>query len=710
MTEPTEKGQKSAPWVRITILLVALGVICVLSLWMTGSVIPSDPRHAFVFQGALLLVVLGSALLEQHFTKPAESAVNALMGILGLMSVYGRAPQKLWMGTFIYCLVVFMLAISCVMASSGQTITGLRKTIASATYRPAVFLGRARLLFSVLFILGLLSFYDIRSNETLVLLLFWGLFVVIWPLGLPELLSGLRVRSSPIVPIGRLMRTDSPNVVRFVLDTGDSWTHEQPKVFQQGDGKQRVVLPLYSQIQEEGFLGTGLCGNEVMPKVRGLSNGCIYEAPSQLGISQAETCKYLGGEGAGKLVGFVVEDSSISEIRFETWDPKACRDGMVVWCPTDEGRVFYQITDGMNREETLQTGRHGFQVAIAAQLGKLEKGRGFVKFTWLPAMNAPVFGVADLPVDELTGIREHDFVFGTIPGTQVKVGGPLMEYMDHHTAILGVTGSGKTELAFDVIRNCVESGIKVVCIDLTDQYQGRLADLSPVDLSLSSELLTELSARLFDAETGAYGAGKEKKALKEFSDKLRIDVERSIGEFLVAKEKEKRVGLIRLEEISNTPATLYITELYMTGLLHFARDHGKGSPRVLIVVEEAHTVMPEPRTMGLGDYSSQGLVGKIAQIALQGRKYGVGLLVIAQRTATVSKSVLTQCNTVVSFACFDETSLTFLSNVFGASYVKLIPNLPPLHAVVFGKGMRAERPVVVEIPYDGKKAEQGKQS
>lgn len=107
--------------------------------------------------------------------------------------------------------------------------------------------------------------------------------------------------------------------------------------------------------------------------------------------------------------------------------------------------------------------------------------------------------------------------------------------------------------------------------------------------------------------------------------------------------------------------------------------------------------------MGLGDHDSRGLVSKISQIALQGRKYGVGLLVIAQRTATVSKSVLTQCNTVISFSSFDETSLGFLANVYGEPFKATIPALPHLHAVVFGKGVRSERPVVVQIPYDAAK-------
>jgi DNA helicase HerA-like ATPase len=113
----------------------------------------------------------------------------------------------------------------------------------------------------------------------------------------------------------------------------------------------------------------------------------------------------------------------------------------------------------------------------------------------------------------------------------------------------------------------------------------------------------------------------------------------------------------------------------LTCLLHFARDNVGKCPLVLLVVEEAHTVMPEASTMGLEDPESKGLVAKIAQVALQGRKYHVGLLVIAQRTATVSKTVLTQCNTIASFSCFDDTSLGFLANCFGKAHSSAIPNL-----------------------------------
>ncbi|WP_156442367.1 hypothetical protein [Mycobacterium sp. IS-1556] len=115
--------------------------------------------------------------------------------------------------------------------------------------------------------------------------------------------------------------------------------------------------------------------------------------------------------------------------------------------------------------------------------------------------------------------------------------------------------------------------------------------------------------------------------------------------------------------------------------------------------------MPEASFAGLGDFDSKGTIAKITQLALQGRKYGVGLLVLAQRTATVSKSVLTQCNTVISFACMDDTSINFLRNVYGSSVAEGLPALKSLRAVAHGQWIRSELPVVFDVPFVQSKAD-----
>lgn len=91
-------------------------------------------------------------------------------------------------------------------------------------------------------------------------------------------------------------------------------------------------------------------------------------------------------------------------------------------------------------------------------------------------------------------------------------------------------------------------------------------------------------------------------------------------------------------------------------------------------------------------------MNNIGQIALQGRKYGVGFIVIAQRTASVSKTVLTQCNTVIAFQCFDRTSIDFLVNYFPNPLAEALPNLRFRQAVVAGKAVRGSVPLIFEVP------------
>ena len=699
-----EEQKRAQPWTRVAILLASLTVIVFISRFTTGKFLPTDPKDALIFQNALLLIVLGSALLEYKFTKPADSAINGLMGMLTLLPVYGLPSQLIWWLVFLYCGLVCVLAMTCVAVSSGPTLTGWRMRLANLTNRPAVVFGRARVLFSVVFLYAVLSFYGIQSERTAILVLFWGVFIALWPLGVPDLLAAVRTRKTSYAVIGHVVRTDAPNIIHATIDSEAKWEPHSVKVLQQGDGEQRYVIPLFSQSKENQILGTGLCVANVESRLTGLDPGYLYD-PISLDKTTEEL---LGGDKDSSLVGFVDQDSKIAQLRFHTWDPTACKEGMLVWSRVGAQRVYYQITEGITQEEGLEANRHGYQIAVASQLGVLNPDKGFVKFAWLPAMNTPVFAVPAGFGKDVIRISDDDFKYGDVPDTSISVIGQFADMMEYHTAVLGVTGSGKTELAFDLLRYALAHNTKVICIDLTARYEGRLVDLKPHNLSISAKLSDELGQKLLDVETGEYKAGAEKKALKQFADKLRSDISKNLTDFLVSPDEDMKLGIITLDEISNTKATIFITELYLTCLLNFARDNADKCPRVLLVVEEAHTVMPEATTMGLSDFDSKGIVAKIAQIALQGRKYYVGLLVLAQRTATVSKTVLTQCNTIVSFSCFDDTSLGLLKNFFGETHTSAIPNLQFLQAVVFGKGVKSQRPIIVQIPYDQKKADLGK--
>lgn len=693
----------TAPWVRIAILVVGIIGLSLLSKYYTGSILPDDPKQAIVFQNALLLLVLGTSLLESYFTKPADSVVNSLMGIVTLLTVHGSAPRFAWNLVFAYCLLVFIMSMICVSVSSKSNI-GWRKTLSNFTYRPSIIFGRARLLFTIVFLSGLYFFYDVQDDVTLALILFWGLFLSIWPLKLPELITSWIAKK---IPVGReegtIARVDNPGIVRVSASALFDWNTENPKICVLPNGDKYWLQPLYAQFQESGLYATGILTNMPAYNFNGAASKVMEPSIRNEVPTHREMMQALGGREESVMSGFVVERSDVGTLKFELLDPTYCYSGMLVWAKVNSGTSYYQVLDGQTCEETFNGDKHGHHVATAVNLGMLIPEQGFVKTEWIPLMNVPVFTAASSSPVDFKCVKEGEFVIGQIPHSKIDIGGDFLEDYNYHTAILGVTGSGKTELAFDLIRHSISNDMKVICIDLTAQYEKRLADCSPVDLSLSGALAAELSTKLFEVETGSYGAGAEKMALEEFAIRIRDEVEHKVSEFLI-NNAETNLALIQLTEISNTKATLWITEMYMSCLLKYARDNPIDCPKTLIVVEEAHTVMPEPSSMGLGDYDSRGLVGKISQIALQGRKYGVGLLVLAQRTANVSKTVLTQCNTIISFACYDETSLGFLKNIYSEQHISLIPNLPVRQAVCFGKWIRTERPVVVKLPYDEKKA------
>ena len=544
MTEGKKRLRKVvSPWARVAIILTSLVALLIISRVLTGSIVPTQKKDILIFQNALLLIVLGSALLKYKFTKPADSMLNGLIGVVTLVTVYGSAPSLAWWAVSIYCITVCVLASACVAVSSREMLTGWQSTIARITYKPAVILGKARVLYSVVFLFGVFSFYSIQSIQTITLVVFWGIFIAIWPLGLPELISGFKHSAKEAELSARVIRTEAPHMIWARLQPSIDWNPACVKIYQQSDRSQYYVVPPFAQEHGEDTVGVGLCAGKVPDPVSGLMSGFLYQDPKS-DRSEEEIAQLLGADQGAKLVGFIADNSSIEAIRFQTITPTCCQEAMTIWCNLGETRVYYQITEGATKEEFLESNKHGFQIATASQLGKLDNERGFTKYGWLPAMNTPVFAVAESFGTDSEIVKEGDFTYGTVPGTKLKISGAFADILEYHTAILGITGSGKTELAFDLIEHAVNEGTKVICVDLTKRYEERLAGLKPNNLSLSKELSTALGEKLFDVESGEFGGWKEKKLLKPFAASIREDIEKKVKDLIEKKDDDNRLGLI----------------------------------------------------------------------------------------------------------------------------------------------------------------------
>ena len=258
-------------------------------------------------------------------------------------------------------------------------------------------------------------------------------------------------------------------------------------------------------------------------------------------------------------------------------------------------------------------------------------------------------------------------------------------------ALLGVTGAGKTFIAREIIKELM-SDIKVICIDFTGEYKSEFDSLNPNFLIDKDGLIKveEIIAKK-ESATKAKNSAEVLKYKKEIADKLSEYIESFM------KDDENNLGIFEIPDLSNSTFILEFTQMFLDCVFKYVK--GKSTTKTCIVIEEAHTVIPESSFIGEGgDFGyTKGLVNKMSQIALQGRKYGVGLLVIAQRTANVSKTVLTQCNTIVCFQAFDETSFNFLANYIGKDLVQTLPNLKQYHAIVTGKAVKSNIPMIINL-------------
>lgn len=650
-------------------------LLCAISYWLLTLLSApwfSPPRDS-------LISAVGSLLLLLSFTFDPNEASTA--GWLVLR----------WMGV-VYAIVVVGIA------TSSMALLNTDAVKSKVLYRINSVLGTGVLLFSLPAVISFLYTYAQDQIAIASLTIFWLLFVVG---GLIEKLVKIWrfVRASAedhssTLPVGNIERVDFPNLVRVRLNSPSLWKPGAVFAANLSDGSTRECLSLFSQTQGTETVGTGFLAAH-LPASHHQVTGEVL--PLQDPRTVEDITHEIAGTTDCTIAGFVVEGSSISTVRFELCGDAVVHEGFAVFALLDGKRVYYQVVGAETGEESFDSNPLGKQIAIASQLGSFETESGFEKFPWIPPMNTPLFRQdiefksADEESDEQSG-----FLVGKVPSTNIPVYGLIDSMVDHHTAILGATGTGKTELALDVIRQALSEGTKVFCVDFTGEYKHRLNDRDPIFLGPSKEQADELDEKLFDVETGSYGAGAEKRALREEMDKLRDETKTKVAEFL--ESDENYFTIFELAEITNSAATLSLTELYLSAIMDWARKH-RQARKILIVLEEAHTIVPESTGSGF-DFGTQWIVSKIGQIALQGRKYGVGLLIITQRTALVSKTILSQCNTFLTHSLIDQTSLGFLTNVYSPDHCRLIPNLGKFEFIAYGKGILADNPIVLKRDFD----------
>jgi DNA helicase HerA-like ATPase len=134
---------------------------------------------------------------------------------------------------------------------------------------------------------------------------------------------------------------------------------------------------------------------------------------------------------------------------------------------------------------------------------------------------------------------------------------------------------------------------------------------------------------------------------------------------------------LKIIDFSEVPSDILPLVTGLIGRIVFSlqqwMDESKRQP-IALFCEEAHLYLPETNT---GSMEERGL-RNFERIAKEGRKYGVGLVVISQRPADVNRTILSQCGNFVAMRLTNHDDQNVIKSLFPDNIAGFADQLPIL--------------------------------
>ena len=156
-----------------------------------------------------------------------------------------------------------------------------------------------------------------------------------------------------------------------------------------------------------------------------------------------------------------------------------------------------------------------------------------------------------------------------------------------------------------------------------------------------SRLIQRLEAKISDRRLG-FLFSQEPSILKyNYLEKLAINIAGG------SKLQMNQEGGVKVIDFSEVPSDILPLIISMVARLVFSIQQWtpvRERHPIALFCDEAHLYIPNQVTSG----SAENSLVIFEKIAKEGRKYGVGLVVISQRPAEVSRTVVSQCNNLIA--------------------------------------------------------------
>ncbi len=365
-----------------------------------------------------------------------------------------------------------------------------------------------------------------------------------------------------------------------------------------------------------------------------------------------------------------------------------------------------------------------------------------------------VFKADETLIKQTLGLMRGDVYIGLLEGQNIRVNLDANNLVQKHCSILAKTGAGKSYTSGVILEELLEKNVPLLIIDPHGEYgtlkfpnqekagmferygispkgyEDIVTVYTPANQTLnpSADLLYRLNGinlsikdlMQFFSEDSQNQTGILFEAVSKLkAEKTKYTIEDIIFEVGQNKSKIKWNVISKLEALKETgilsDKATTISELVQEGRASIIDMKGVNPdlqamivaklcsdlfearklntvPPCMLVLEEAHNFCPEK---GFGGTVSSEILRTIAS---EGRKFGLGLLVVSQRPARVDKNILSQCNTQIIMKVTNPNDLQAISKGLegiSSEVVEDIKRLSPGVAMIVSTYI--ERPVLVDI-------------
>ena len=155
---------------------------------------------------------------------------------------------------------------------------------------------------------------------------------------------------------------------------------------------------------------------------------------------------------------------------------------------------------------------------------------------------------------------------------------------------------------------------------------------------------------------------------------------------------------VTIMDMNGVPFDIVNTIVSLLARIAFDFNFWNASRRefpILLVFEEAHNYLPS------GSAGAGAARRTVERIAKEGRKYGVSCMIVSQRPAEVSETILSQCNNFVILRLTNPVDQGYVGKLMSDTFSGLIDTLPALRqgeALIVGEAIPMPLRVQIDFP------------